>query len=158
MSPARADLEVFGDKEAADLLRQVGDRAVDMKPAFAKCYTIMEEGLRKQFESKGAYLGTPWPALAKTTLERKAREGLSSEPLVGASQILKTSLEGGRGRIKSVTKTQVRIGTKDFVARFHQGGSKTKAGLPARKLVGVSRGDWSRVFATIRSYLSTGRL
>ena len=157
---ARAELEVYGTKEAADTLRQVGDRAADMKPAMQRVFDIMEEGIRKQFESKGAHLGTPWPELAKSTVERKARAGLSSEPLVGATRHPADVAYRWTRPGEVCDQDWLELARRTSWHTFQQGGSKGPGShtIPARKVVGVAKEDSSRIFATIRSYLSTGRL
>lgn len=148
----RIDLDINGDKAAAARLKEIGDRAVNVKPVLTQIGEVMREGLAKQWETGGAHLGgkgSPWPKLAKATIERKAREGLNREVL-RATGALESSLKGGA--IFSVASSQVRVGTKDFRARFHQGG--TKQGMPARKLVGVAKADRQGIFRLLRRHLT----
>lgn len=149
----RADLEVRGDKEAAARLSQLGNQAVNTGPLLTAIGVLIQEGLRRNFETQGAYLGgkgAPWPKLSPETLSRKTQ---SHKPLdlMRVTDALRQSLSGGQGHVFRVAKTQVRVGTKDFRARIHQGG--TPQGEPARKLVGIARIDAIRIFGMIRRHL-----
>lgn len=150
----RFDLEVKGDKVAIAKIDELSDRAGDLQPVFRAAGEIIAKGLKRQFETRGAYLGgkgTPWKPLAAATVERKSRQGLPADVLVAAGA-LAASLTGGKGHVLRIAKTQVRVGTKDFKARFHQGG--TSQGEPARKLVGIAKNDREAIFRLVRKHLT----
>ena len=150
----RFDLEIKGDSTATARMEELSNRAVNLSPVLTAAGEIMKKGLAKQFDSKGAYLGgkgTPWPKLAKATVERKVRQGFNPD-ILRANGELEESLRGGSGHVFRVAKTQVRTGTKDYRARFHQGG--TIKGEPARKLVGLSTRDREKIFSLVRKHMT----
>lgn len=138
-------------EEGSALLDEIADRAGDFRPALAQAGQIMEEGLDRQWASRGGYFNAPWPALAASTLKRKAREGLSPAVLE-ATGSLRAAVTGGRGHVHRVARTRVRVGTKDFRAQFHQHGAPG-ANLPARKLVGLAPADRERILRLILRHL-----
>lgn len=107
-----------------------------MKPAFAAIRSLIIEGHKRQFDSKGSFLGTPWPPLAQATIDHKLAKGESANPLE-ATEALKTALSGGTGRSTSVTKSGVRVGVgkKVWYALFAGKGTKHE---PARPITGMS--------------------
>lgn len=119
---------------------------------------LLIEGHRKQFLSKGGFLGSPWPALAPGTLARKVRMGQSSRPME-ATGALKRALEGGRGKVTRVTRSSVTVGTSLFYAVFHMKGSKGKGrqrNTPARPPVGISDVQYEAALSIMERYLLKG--
>lgn len=150
----RLDLDLNGDKIALRKIDALGDRALETRPLLVAVGKVIQDGIAKQWETGGAYLGgegSPWPDIAKSTAERKAREGLSAT-LHGETGKLQDSLTGGQGSVIRITKLQVRVGTRDPKAYFHQGG--TSRGIPARKLVGIAPADRPKIFSLLRKHMT----
>lgn len=150
------DVDIFESAAVADL-RGFAQRASDMRPAMGEVRPLMMEGIRRQFESHGNYLGTPWPALSYETVRRKSREGKSPELMVDQGY-LSTSLTGGPGMVSRVTRTMARVGVQDFVARFHQRGASggRRGDMPARPVVGISDTGQELAMLIIRRFLIGG--
>ena len=140
----RFDLDIKGDRAAIKVIDQLGDRAVNLRPVLTDIGDIIEEGIARNFEAGGGEFGEPWPALATSTLERKARQGLSPEVLRAMGD-LEASLTGGEGAVKRVAKFQVRVGTKRYVARFQQ---------QRRAVIGISTQDRKRIFRLLRRHMT----
>jgi hypothetical protein len=149
----RWDLDIAGGPAAQERSREMGDRAMTPLPALKLSAEIIKRGLERNFETRGQYLGRPWPALAAGTLEQRAEAGSGSDPLVVTSA-LKASLTGGKGSVEKYTPFSVRVGTSDWKARLHQGQSDR---MPMRKLVGITGRDAGLILATIRRYIVDGR-
>lgn len=147
------DVDIYETAAVTDL-RGFAERASDMRPAMGEVRPLMIEGIRRQFESHGNYLGTPWPALSAETLRRKSREGKAPELMVDDGD-LAAALTGGRGMTSRVTRTSSRVAVKDFVARFHQGGATEgrRGDLPARPVVGISDSGKELAMLIIRRFL-----
>lgn len=122
-------VQVIGEDKAALHIQEMATRAANLRPALNEMKKLINDGFRKQFESQGAYFGSPWPALDPDTVERKG----SSSPLV-ASGKLRAALSGGAGRKTRVTSSSVTVGTSLWYAHFAEGTGRQ----PERKLSGVA--------------------
>lgn len=143
------DFDVIGEDIAARHLFDMGQRAADSRPAFRKIRDLLIRGNAKTFATKGGYIGETWPPLAPSTVERKGNAEIGVR--TGA---LKASLMGGRGRQTSVTKKQVKVGTKVWYARMFAGGTKT--GQPPRPIVGFTEGQQNVANFLLRRYITQG--
>jgi hypothetical protein len=141
-------IHVEGAEKAALDLKGMSDRARAMAPALARVRQILETGERRQFESRGAFFGTPWAALKPSTI---AREG--AHPVLERSGALKDSLTGHKGRI---TPTTLTVGPGIWYGRFAASG--TSRGEPRRRIVGVHRTDLQASLETVLGYLVGGEL
>lgn len=143
------DIDVTGEDLAAKHLLETAIRAKDLRPASRSIRDLLTEGTSRNFASQGAFFGETWPPLSSSTLARKV--GGSIGVRTGA---LRTSLQGGRGRSTSATRTQVRVGTKVWYARFFAGG--TKSGQPPRKIVGVTRTQIHQANTILSRWITEG--
>ncbi len=150
----------IGASTAIDLLGDYADRTEDMKPAMQSIRDLLVEGHARNFESRGSFLGEPWPALAPSTLERKARQGLPAQPMVATGE-LRTALRGGRGRYTSATKTRARAGVNRrlFRARMSVAGAEggRRGKQPVRSIIGTTRGQREQSTSIIQTFMDTGR-
>lgn len=144
--------DVLGEDIAARHLYEMGSRAADPRPALRKVRDMLTRGHAKQFASHGSYLGTTWPPLAQSTLERKSGGGIGEQ-----TGRMRRALEGGSGRKTSVTKYQVAVGVnpKLFYARFFAKGTETQ---PARPIVGATEGEIRTANWLIRRYITQGHV
>jgi hypothetical protein len=145
----QVDFEVTGEDIAAKHLLETAIRAKDLRPASRKIRDLLTAGNARNFAAQGAVLGQTWPPLAPSTLARK--QGGEIGVRTGA---LRTSIQGGRGRSTSATKTQVKVGTKVWYARFFAGG--TKSGQPPRPIVGATRSQISVANAILSHWITEG--
>jgi hypothetical protein len=140
MSPVGFEMTVDGVDAAVGEMRDLVLWAEDMSPAMRQVKALLIEGHRQQFQSKGGYLGTPWPANAEATIARKARHGI---PSLSSTMVEEGSLqeaaEGGRGSRSRATKSMASAGVSLFYARFHI--NPKRAGMPARPVVGIHPKD-----------------
>lgn len=93
----------------------------------------VQDLIKKQFESEGAYAGDPWEPLSVETVLRKAREGFPDLILVETGSMedrMTTSLENLG--VEMITEDTVSIGTADPIGFFHQGGT---INMPARPII-----------------------
>lgn len=148
------DFTIDGDKLAQDILDKIGTQAQAPQPVMTKALKLVQAGIRKNIGSRGGYYGTSWPALAASTVERKTRQGYRTNPLIAKGVLLGSLAGSNKASIFKVAKTVARTGTKDYLARFHQGGTdggKTK--IPARPLLDIKKDDRSKIFEMIREHL-----
>ena len=113
---------ITGDERVALELKGLAFRAGDASPAFAVLAQQFEENEERWFSTKGS--GT-WPPLKDATKRRKAREGLPSDPLIGASERLIDSLTGTTSdSLRYFGDDTMAFGTTVEYARFHRYGTK----------------------------------
>lgn len=134
------------------MLRDAAARGEDMRPAMEQIKALLIEGHKEQFASKGAFLGTPWPADSTETIARKARSGVASlASTMVESGDLQQSLEGGTGARSRVSRGSVSVGTSIWWAIFSIAG--TKSGEPARPPIGISDAEADTSLTILTDYL-----
>lgn len=146
------ELSIDGVESTVDLLQGLGERADDMRPATRQIRELLKRGHREQFRSKGAYLGTPWPADSDATIERKSRlgvPGLMSTMVLSGE--LQEAAEGGKGSSGSATRSLASAGVRIFYARFHI--DPKRAGMPPRPVVGIHPKDEARSLRIVEEHL-----
>jgi hypothetical protein len=131
----RFDIEIH-DRAAIERVDGMRDRAQNFRPVLRQVGEIIEDGVAKNFATRGGYYGDPWPKLAAATIARKARQGLDPG-ILRATGKLEAAVAGSFERV--ATK-QVRVGTR----YFHQA---------TRKLYGVARSDRRKILDRVASYL-----
>jgi hypothetical protein len=138
------------------MLRDAAARGEDMRPAMERIKVLLIEGHKEQFASKGAFLGTPWPANSLETLARKAREGI---PSLGGVMVdsgdLEQALAGGKGSRTRVSRGSVSVGVSLFEALFAQGGASggRRGDEPARPVLGINEAERQESLGILTDYL-----
>ncbi|HEY6731895.1 MAG TPA: phage virion morphogenesis protein [Solirubrobacterales bacterium] len=159
-SGPRMSLGFEGLDASSEMLRDAAARGEDMRPAMGRIKLLLVEGHERQFESKGDYFGTPWPADSPATITRKAREGVPSlsDTLVSRGD-LQAALSGGPGSRSRVSRGSVSVGVSTFTAIFTQGGASgsRRGDQPARPIVGVAAPEQEASRRILLSYLVNGR-
>lgn len=161
------EFEFNGLRESAEMLKEMGSRAESMRPAMLQIKQLLIEGNTRQWQTKGAYMGTPWPEDSPETAARKRRSGAPSSlaSTLVESGDLQASLEGGAGSFSRVGKGNVRVGTHLFYAIFHIKGASgrgaksagnsagRKGSVPARLPLGITEEDRATSLSIIERYL-----
>lgn len=62
-------------KRIARELNKLGNGTANMRPVWRRVGSWIARDNRRQFATKGAFQGTPWKPLAKSTLKQKLRSG-----------------------------------------------------------------------------------
>lgn len=104
-------VEAVGDTIVRRHLLAMADRTADASPAMGSIIDALYDAARQQFDTQGAYGGTPWPANADTTVERKAREGLDPRILHATLDLRQSLTEEGGENIAIATHDGVVFGT-----------------------------------------------
>jgi phage gpG-like protein len=111
-------VEAVGDTLVKRHLLAMADRTDDASPAMGSIIESLYDAARQQFDTAGAAGGTPWPANADTTVERKSREGLDPRVL-HATLDLRESLTGPGGANIAIAQADgVIFGTTVEHARY----------------------------------------
>jgi len=92
----RLDIQVFGeDIIAREILRPMGDRALDARPAFEKIGDQFMEAEEELFDSQGNAAGQGWEPIQAATIEYKRRAGLDPRILHATLDLRKSLTERG---------------------------------------------------------------
>lgn len=152
----RVEILALGEQIVSRELLRFGQRAVDARESLEDVATIMREATERQFESQGAYASGGWPALAASTVRRKANEGLDPR-ILHATGLLRESLtrKFGRGHIERVTSNALHFGTRVPYAIYHQS-SRPRTKIPYRPPVGLTEGDKRRIVRTLQRSIVKG--
>jgi hypothetical protein len=149
-------ITIEGLPETSAMLRDAAARGEDMRPAMARIKVLFTEGHKANFDSKGAFLGHPWPDNSDETKARKAREGIPalSDVLVGSGD-LQEALAGGKGARTRVSKGSVSVGVSPFYAIFAQGGAKgARRGVePKRPVLGITDAERDASLGILTDFL-----
>lgn len=149
-------IEIEGLPEANAMLLDAAARGMDMRPAMARIKVLFTEGHKANFESHGAFLGTPWEPLSEETTTRKAREGIPAlnDVLVGTGD-LQEAISGGKGAKTRVSKGSVSVGVGLFYALFAQGGATgaRRGTEEKRPVIGITEGEREESLAILTDYL-----
>lgn len=137
---------VTGDEEAERRLRDLAERATDVRPALHRIADLIQRDQAQNFASGGGKFGK-WPALAAATAKRKG----NATPLVATGALERAMQPGrGKGRVRRVTKTKITAGTSLFYARFHQ--------AHGRPVVGITTVRGKVAARLVERYITHGRL
>lgn len=148
----RFEMSISGVDAAVGELHDLVVRAEDMSPAMQQVKALLLAGHRKQFQSKGAYLGTPWEKDAPATVAKKARHGLASlSSTMVFSGDLQQAAEGGPGSRSRATRSMASAGVDIFYARFHINPRRDE--VPARPMVGIHPRDEEFALRIVESRL-----
>lgn len=91
---------VMDARGAEQILRKIGVKAADLRPVFqGPIATDMASQMKRQFDSRGAHLGTRWPPLFRTTIQLRTQ-------VKGPSKARRTTSRAGRARAGFATPMQ----------------------------------------------------
>jgi len=105
------------------MVREMGERAQDVSPAWDALLTWFSEQNFEQWLSRGSRYHTHWAPLAPSTLAEKFRKGLPLHPLIRTGKLV-NSLAHRPLKVEHMTGSQVTAGTDVPYAKFHQTGTR----------------------------------
>jgi Phage virion morphogenesis family len=131
--PLRFEFEAEGDKLVSRELLDMGDRALDARPAFRLIADDFREFEAARFDSRGE--GT-WVPLAPATIREKAERGLDPRVLHATGQ-LRASLtkKGAKGSYSRIFPSFMLFGSTVPYAKYLQTGTRF---MPPRKPLGFT--------------------
>lgn len=147
------EAEVIGEDIVARNLLEMSRRASDLRPAAKQIRTLLIEGHKRNWLSRGAYLGDTWPPLAQSTVQR-----WGSGELGVASGKLKAAIMGGSGSKTTASRSSVSVGVNVPEAHLFAGGRSGGRGgtQPPRKIIGVNRGQIGQANDILRRFIVEG--
>jgi hypothetical protein len=160
----RAEVEVFGAKQSAEALRNMGERAYNTGPLMVELLLVLADSQRERMKT------APWAALKENTVERKAEQGEITEIFRDESRPIKGSptrvpdalynaitVPGAPGQLRHTTRTWAVFGVQSagkgqlFYARFVQNVRGTR-----RKILAISEETALTVAERTASYVYSG--
>jgi hypothetical protein len=143
-------VDVEGLTEVNRILRRMGDRAVNLRPAFERIADNLEGHVGQIFRSRGAHIRKRWrPLRASTLFMRRQRWGYyKREPgprpstLRWTGRLASSFRQGSPDHTRRISRTNLVWGSRDERApKHHQGGGV----LPKRTLIGFVDDQQDRV-------------
>lgn len=151
----RITMELEGELIVDRLLAGIADRAGDLTPAWPGVVQVFRGIAQRAFDSEGASTGAPWPELAESTQQERARLGYGPQhPILQRTGALMRSLTLGAGGSTLMTPGRLEIGGIDYL-KYHQSNQPRKK-LPRRAPINLTMDDRHEIMRPIRLYL-TGR-
>lgn len=145
---SRIEADVFGDRALLDRLRLMRTQAQAPRAAL---HGVADDFLRLMATR---FSGTAhWKPLTVGAAQQKAKKGRPTIPLAGGELERSLTVRGSRGSVRRVNKNGMLVGTRNPVARLHQGGTKERrpgGRLPARPIIEIGQADrdrWSELFS-----------
>ena len=139
-------------------LRSMDRRVDNLIPIWPRVGNMLARNSRRQFSTRGAFLGKPWKPLKAKTMEEKARHGFGRQPLVRSGG-LKASFTGRPMGIEHYTPKSAKFGSDLNVAGWQQGGTfrNGKRAIPPRVILHMRREDYKELRRMIVDYVAKGK-
>lgn len=137
-------VDVVGGKQLRSRLENLARNAEEPREALQE---VADDFLQLQ-QRRFARASAIWRPLKPESARRKARRGLSTEPLVGGRLEASLTIRGATYQVRRMNVRSITLGTRDPSAHLHQRGTSKK--LPARPPVSLSPADerrWRDIFA-----------
>lgn len=149
-------IEAFGVTKSKKRFRAYTARGRDLMPINLKIANDMTRVAENQFRTGGRYGGTAWPALAQSTVERKARAGQHPD-ILRRTDALYRSLTNPQDEhhFQFVDNHTVDFGSHLEYADLHNTGTSR---MPARPIIEVTPRDVRRWAKGIQRYILTGKI
>lgn len=141
-------------------IRAMGHRVDDISPVGPRIGALLSSAVRRQFTTKGAYLGTPWRALSARTIADKVAKGLPAPSPLVRSGALKVSFIGRPMRIEKYGKDSLTYGSDLKRAMWQQKGTHRngKRHIPPRVMLKIGREQRSQISDIIEKYVAKGKV
>lgn len=149
------EADVIGDEDAIRHLVETGNRAKDLRPAARSIRTLLVEGHKKNWLTRGAFLGSTWPPLKPSTVKNWGGGEVGV-----ASGRLKAAVMGGKGAQTKATRSSVSVGVKGIPeAHLFAGGRKGGRGgvQAARPIIGTTRAQIGQANDILATWITEGR-
>ena len=146
-----------GIRQAARRLREIGDRAGNLTPAWPGVGGVVAAHMTQQFATAGAAGGRPWKPLNPKYRAWKIRKGFSGDTLIktGAMRATLTSRPMG---IEEYHADHAYFGTRDPKASWHQRGHKRPTPLPKREILFPTDRMQRDITSVLADYIMRGQV
>lgn len=149
-------IEAFGETEVSRTLLRFADNAADMSEAFDEVHEEFIAAEKAQFEGQGVGPSGPWAPLAPSTAAAKARLGIDSRILYGATGNLMASLTGsGSDAVYTKAADSVVFGSNTDYGKYHQS-RQPRTRLKRRPVIDLSDATKTSWLKILQRHLMTG--
>lgn len=154
--PVHIQINVLGETQINRKMLRWSLRSGDFAPAFEAILEYLEKVEEKQFDSEGAYSGSPWAPLKESTLKAKERAGLDPR-ILHATLALRNSLTQSSApeAIRIATPSMMVFGTTLPYARMHQQPGSA-APYPRRRPIDLTEKNKLSIMRTLQAWIVTG--
>lgn len=142
---ASIQIKVQGDDAFKQALKQLENKASNLKPYFDDLGEYMVLSTRERFDREVDPDGNRWPELAPATVARKARKNKNPK-ILQQDSILRDSIT------PDATQDQLEMGTNLEYGPTHQYGDSSR-NIPARPYLGFSDQDLQEAMDLIGDHL-----
>jgi phage gpG-like protein len=144
----RFSFEAYGDRLVSREILDMGDRALDARPAFRLIVDDFRTFEAERFDSEGD--GT-WKPLQPQTIAEKARKGLDPRILHATGRLrLSLTKKGAPGSYSRVYPNFMLFGSTVPYAHFLQTGTRR---MPARKPLGFTEAQKVTVLKRLQEHI-----
>lgn len=152
--PVRIELNVLGETQINRRLMRWSVRAADFAPVFEGILEFLERVEEAEFESEGAYAGSPWAQLAASTVVAKERAGLDPR-ILHATLALRNSLTKSDDpeAIRIATPSMMVFGTTVPYGKYHQSGTSR---MPRRRPVDLTEKNKAAIIRAMQFWITRG--
>lgn len=144
----------YNDHELQEMLREMSDHVLDMKPIMRNFGQYMILQTEERFEREETPEGTRWLPLSQVTIEMKNRAGDIDKILQAQGNLLLSI-------VPRALKDGVKISTNRAYAAIHQFGGNAgrahKVRIPQRKFLGFNDADLEEFKETVKDWIILGR-
>lgn len=151
--PFRLTIEGFGEKIVDRELMRFGERLEQPTEALEVVATLLREAVEQQFVTEGQHASGGWPALALSTVERKARLGQDPH-ILRATGFLMESLtrKYDPGHIERLIGSSLVFGSTATYGVYHQS-SAPRHKIPYRPPIALTQGDKEQMVKELQAAL-----
>lgn len=137
-----------------DLLQR---RTKNPTAAWKEVGALLSKETQRQFETRGANLGTPWAPLAPATIRQKLAQGFSRQMLV-RTFAMKRGFTDRPMDIEVYAGRTARFGSSSKIAKFQHGGTMRggKQHIPARPILKLTPHLRREIRKIVRRHLLKG--
>lgn len=152
-------VDVSGLQDAKTRIKAINVRAKNLTPMWPKVGSYLAAVNRKQFTTRGVYLGTPWSPLQPEYASWKLSHGYGRRPLV-LSGALKTSYTSRPMSVERYYKKSALFGSSNRLAPYHQHGTRRngKRAIPARPVMAMTPQVKRDIGNMIGEYVVNGKV
>lgn len=130
--------------------RKMAERASNLTPAWPRVGAYLSAANRRQFQTEGAYYGTPWAPLSPDYMQWKVRNGYSRRTLVMTGQ-MRASFTSRPLPIERYSRRSAKFGSNSPIAKYHQHGTRH---MPARPIMVATPVVMDNISTIIADYVT----
>lgn len=152
----------YDDSSARKIVRDLQGRFASFEPILrGPVRRLLRDAIVRQFRTRGAYSGSPWPPLAASTLRsyEKRSSAHPRTPMRRTDALFRSlTIFSDVNRVETFTKDGYSLESTIAYGKFHQSTAPRTSNLPRRAVVPdqLAPEDERRLRNLVRGYIITG--